>query len=107
LALLILIPIITYIYFAGDLKDKNSITNRNKTGLTLMDETGKVFFTFEQPKTVTYVSIADIPESAQQAVISAEDKDFYSNPGFSITGMGRAFVRNFLAGRIVEGGSTI
>jgi 1A family penicillin-binding protein len=107
LLIMIAIPIVTYVYFAGDLKDKNSITNRNKTGLTLMDEKGKVFFTFDQPKNVTYVPLSDIPESSQQAVVAAEDQDFYSNPGFSITGMGRAFVRNFLAGRIVEGGSTI
>src|SRR6185369_13459907 len=107
LVILILIPIFTYIYFAGDLKDKNSITNYNRTGLTLQDDQGKTFFTFSQPKEVTYVPLSEIPQSIQQAVVAAEDQDFYSNPGFSVNGMARAFVRNFLAGRIVEGGSTI
>ena len=105
--ILLLIPIFTYIYFAGDLKDKDTITNRNRTGLTLMDEKGKTFFTFYQPKEVTYIPLADMPKTLQQAVVATEDKNFYTNPGFSVRGMARAFVRNLTAGRIVEGGSTI
>ena len=87
LLILLLIPVFTYIYFAGDLKDKNSITNRSKTGLTLLDREGEVFFTFYQPKTVTYISLSEIPTSAQDAVVATEDKNFYTNPGFSVTGM--------------------
>lgn len=105
--ILLAIPIVTYAYFAGDLKNKESFTNRSKTGLTLMDEDGNTFFTFYHAKSVTYVPLSDIPENLQKAVISAEDRDFYNNPGFSITGMTRAFIRNLMAGRIVEGGSTI
>ncbi|HZE87830.1 MAG TPA: PBP1A family penicillin-binding protein [Methylomirabilota bacterium] len=105
--LLVLISIFTYIYFAGDLKDKTSITSHSKTGLTLLDDQGKPFFTFYHPKEVTYIPLSDMPTSVQQAVITAEDKNFYTNPGFSVRGMARAFVRNLLAGQIVEGGSTI
>lgn len=105
--ILLIIPIVTYIYFAGDLKDKNSITNYNRTGLTLTDDQGKPFFTFSQPKEVTYIPLSEIPQSIQESVVSAEDQDFYTNPGFSVNGMARAFVRNFFAGKIVEGGSTI
>lgn len=105
--ILLAIPIVTYAYFAGDLKDKESITNRSKTGLTLTDESGKTFFTFYHPKSVTYIPLSDMPEHLREAVIAAEDQDFYNNPGFSVTGMARAFVRNLMAGRIVEGGSTI
>lgn len=107
IAILLLIPIFTYIYFASDLKDKETITSRSKTGLTLTDDEGKTFFTFYQPKEVTYIPLSDISKNIQEAVISSEDRNFYTNPGFSLTGMGRAFIRNFLAGRIVEGGSTI
>src|SRR5260221_234804 len=59
LALIIAIPIVTYVYFAGDLKDKNSITNYNRTGITLTDDQGKTFFTFSQPKEVTYVPLSE------------------------------------------------
>src|SRR5437870_4359256 len=61
LAVLIIIPIFTYIYFAGDLKDKQSVTNYNHTGLTLLDSQGKAFFTFYHPKAVTYVPFSDMP----------------------------------------------
>ncbi len=105
--ILLAIPIVTYAYFAGDLKDKESITNKSKTGLTLTDEDGKTFFTFYHAKAVTYIPLSDMPKYLQEAVIAAEDQDFYNNPGFSVTGMTRAFVRNLMAGGIVEGGSTI
>lgn len=105
--ILLAIPVVTYAYFAGDLKDKESITNRSKTGLTLTDETGKTFFTFYHAKSVTYIPLSDMPKHLQEAVIASEDQDFYNNPGFSVTGMTRAFIRNLMAGGIVEGGSTI
>lgn len=104
---LLAIPIITYAYFAGDLKDKNSFTNHNNTGVTLLDDQGKPFFTFYHAKQVSYVQISQIPASIQNAAIAAEDRDFYTNPGFSFNGIVRAFLTNFFAGRIVQGGSTI
>lgn len=105
--ILLAIPIVTYAYFAGDLKDKNSFTKHNNTGLTLLDDQGKPFFTFYHAKQVTYVSLSQIPTSIQNAAIAAEDRDFYTNPGFSFNGIARAFLTNFFAGRIVQGGSTI
>ncbi len=107
IAITLLIPPLTYLYFARDLKDKDSIMNRSKTGLTLLDRENQPFFTFNQPKKFTYVPLVEIPDSIQQAVIATEDKNFYTNPGFSLRGIARAFLANLFAGRIVEGGSTI
>ena len=42
----------------------------------------------------------------RDAVMAAEDRDFYSNPGFSFTGFLRAFKNNIFGGD-VQGGSTI
>ncbi|HUQ85259.1 MAG TPA: PBP1A family penicillin-binding protein [Candidatus Limnocylindrales bacterium] len=103
----LLIPPATYLYFAKDLKDKRSVINRGKTGLTLQTRDGETFFTFYQPKEIKYIPISEIPDSTQKAVIATEDKNFYTNPGFSIRGIGRAFIVNIFAGKIVEGGSTI
>ncbi|HVA96056.1 MAG TPA: PBP1A family penicillin-binding protein [Candidatus Acidoferrales bacterium] len=105
--IMILIPPLTYLYFAKDLKNKESVMNRQQTGLTLLDRDGKQFYTFDLAKTITYIPITDIPKSAQDAVVSAEDKNFYTNPGFSITGIIRAFLADIFAGHIVQGGSTI
>jgi penicillin-binding protein 1A len=50
---------------------------------------------------------ADFPTDLVNAVISIEDRHFYSNWGFDPEGILRAFWRNINAGSIVEGGSTI
>ncbi len=54
----------------------------------------------------TDVTIADIPTPVRFAVLSAEDRSFYSNPGFSVSGTARA-VMNDLTGGDRQGGSTI
>jgi 1A family penicillin-binding protein len=50
---------------------------------------------------------ADFPDVLVNAVISIEDRHFYSHWGFDLGGIIRAFRRNTEAGTIVEGGSTI
>ncbi|MGQ9347057.1 transglycosylase domain-containing protein [Mycolicibacterium gilvum] len=52
------------------------------------------------------VNIDQIPVHVRDAVMAAEDRDFYSNPGFSFTGFLRAFKNNIFGGDL-QGGSTI
>ncbi len=52
------------------------------------------------------IDINQVPVHVRNAVMAAEDRDFYSNPGFSITGFGRALSNN-LFGNDIQGGSTI
>ncbi len=52
------------------------------------------------------VDINQVPVHVRNAVMAAEDRDFYTNPGFSISGFARA-VRNNLFGGDIQGGSTI
>lgn len=54
----------------------------------------------------TDVTISDIPTAVRFAVLAAEDRSFYSNPGFSITGTARAAL-NDVTGGDRQGGSTI
>ncbi|MEQ3554972.1 transglycosylase domain-containing protein [Pseudonocardia nematodicida] len=53
----------------------------------------------------TSVPLDRVPESVQRAVLSAEDRSFFSNPGFSVTGIGRAVINQLTGG--IGGGSTI
>ena len=54
------------------------------------------------------VKIDQIPVHVRNSVMAAEDRDFYSNPGFSFTGFARAFLNNlFGGGNGLQGGSTI
>ncbi|GGK53708.1 transglycosylase domain-containing protein [Nocardia camponoti] len=55
----------------------------------------------------TEVGIDQIPPHVRNAVIAAEDRDFYTNPGFSATGFARAVRDNVLGKESAGGGSTI
>lgn len=55
----------------------------------------------------TDVTIDQIPPHVRNAVIAAEDRDFYTNPGFSISGFARAARDNVLGRESAGGGSTI
>ena len=52
------------------------------------------------------VDINQVPVQVRNAVLAAEDRDFYTNPGFSVTGFARA-LQNNLFGNDIQGGSTI
>ncbi|WP_408014505.1 transglycosylase domain-containing protein [Rhodococcus spongiicola] len=55
----------------------------------------------------TEVAIDQIPVHVRNAVLAAEDRNFYSNPGFSVTGFARAARDNVLGRDSAGGGSTI
>lgn len=56
----------------------------------------------------TFVELDKISPYMQEAVISTEDRTFYTNPGFSIKGMAWAFVSLLIHhGNIAGGGSTL
>ncbi len=53
------------------------------------------------------VKIAEVPKAVQYAFVAAEDSRFYQHQGFDIQSILRALFKNFEAGHIVQGGSTI
>lgn len=53
------------------------------------------------------VDLSEIPEPVRNAVLSAEDRNFYTNPGFSVTGFARAAFGQLLGRSGAGGGSTI
>src|SRR4030043_753893 len=55
----------------------------------------------------TFVPHYQIPDHVKKAFISVEDIRFYNHPGVDFIGTMRALWRDFRAGGIVEGGSTI
>ncbi len=48
-----------------------------------------------------------IPPILKDAIVSVEDQNFYRHWGLDFYGISRAALKNILAGRVVEGGSTI
>jgi 1A family penicillin-binding protein len=106
-AVIILIPIITYLIFVWDLSSKEKIINRNSAGVVLLDRNDKEFFSFYQGRTKKVTPLSQIPKYTQQAVISVEDRDFYEHQGFSPRGFARAVVENLRDEPLSQGGSTI
>ena len=55
----------------------------------------------------TLLKLEDVPQPLIDALIAIEDRQFYSHFGINPVGIMRAMVRNFKAGRVVQGGSTL
>ena len=55
----------------------------------------------------TVVPYSSIPKLFVQAVVAAEDADYFKHGGVDFMGMARAFITNVLRGRTAQGGSTI
>jgi penicillin-binding protein 1A len=53
------------------------------------------------------VTWEQIPQVLKDAIVSVEDQNFYEHWGIDFYGIARAGIKNLMAGRIVEGGSTL
>ncbi len=53
------------------------------------------------------IDVADLPPHLVQAFLAIEDRRFYDHQGIDPLGLARALIANMLAGRTVQGGSTI
>jgi len=107
IALLIIIPILTYLYFVRDFTSKENVISRKNAGVLLTDRNDKPFFTFYEAASTKSIPFSEIPEVTKQAAIATEDRDFYNHTGFSIRGIGRAVVANLRSEELTQGGSTI
>lgn len=94
----IIIPVTTYAYYAQDISNRQRLMNHNNTGIVLTDKNGEAFYSRGVIKNFKEVSLDNISDYAEKALIASEDKDFYSNPGFSPTGIARAAFSNIKGG---------
>lgn len=97
----------TYAYFSKDLSNPNALINRNNTGTIILSKDGQSLYEKFGAKHRKLLEFNQIPDHMKEAVISAEDKDFYQHNGVSVKGMTRALTVNFKANQIKEGGSSI
>jgi 1A family penicillin-binding protein len=77
-----------------------------KDSTKILDKNGEVLYSIYQDTNRLYAPLKDIPKTLQEATVSTEDQDFYTNQGFSIRGYVRA-LKDFLFYKRVTGGSTI
>ena len=90
-------------YFTVSIPDPNAYVNSQATNIQYAngEEIGRV-----GAQNRTIVSLTKIPLHLREAVMAAEDRDFYSNKAFSPIGILRALKNNLLGGSL-QGGSTI
>lgn len=72
----------------------------------IFDRNGKLIYEIYTDKKRTPISLSEMPANLKNATISIEDKNFYSNRGFSATGILRAVFSTIFKHQ-VQGGSTI
>lgn len=107
IALCLFIASISVILISRDLPAPGKlITADDNSNTRIYDRSGILLYSFYLNENRTYVSLSQIPKYLQEGTISIEDKNFYTNQGFSVVGMVRA-VRNMLLGGGLQSGSTI
>ncbi len=103
----IVVGIGMFLWYSRDLPTPGTlVSSKYKDATRIYDRNHVLLYSVYQNENRTYVGLPTIPKQLQQATIATEDKTFYTNNGFSITGMLRA-VRNIALGGSLQSGSTI
>ncbi|WP_165379661.1 transglycosylase domain-containing protein [Rickettsiales endosymbiont of Peranema trichophorum] len=95
------------LYYSRDLPDISDIHDlQRQPTITILDSRGRVLANYGDMygRRLEY---QQIPQDLIEAVIAAEDRRFFEHCGIDIFGILRALYRNQVAGKIVQGGSTI
>jgi len=95
-------------WFARDLPDIGDLEKAavRKPIITVLAADGSVMARYGEVHGDA-VRVADLPPYLPRAFLAIEDRRFYDHPGIDAIGIIRAGIRNLVAGRIREGGSTI
>ena len=93
-----------YLASLPPIKNLNSLKPNIVT--TFCSSDGQVIKTFAA-YTYSNVELKEVPETLIKALIATEDKNFYKHNGYDLFGLARSMVANIIAGRVVQGASTI
>jgi penicillin-binding protein 1A len=99
-----------YTSVSRDSPEIKSVADYRPLGVTqiISMENGQSKVMAEFYKEKRYLTPYDqIPEKLVQAFLSAEDSTFFEHQGVNFYAIARAAIANFLAGQVVQGGSTI
>ncbi|HSA83895.1 MAG TPA: PBP1A family penicillin-binding protein [Patescibacteria group bacterium] len=105
-ALVIATPLL-FLWYSRDLPTPGKLVVGKYTDATrIYDREDKLLYSVYQDENRTYVKLSEIPKYLQQGTIAIEDKDFYTNQGFSPIAYLRV-AKNAVLGQGLAGGSTI
>ncbi|HYM64898.1 MAG TPA: transglycosylase domain-containing protein, partial [Candidatus Sulfotelmatobacter sp.] len=104
---LVILMFFLFIWYGRDLPAPGKlIAAQANQSSGIYDRNGVLLYSVYQNQNRIYVNLKDIPKYVQEGTISIEDKNFYQNQGFSVTGYLRA-IRNIVLLRGLSGGSTL
>ncbi|MBW2039895.1 MAG: penicillin-binding protein 1A [Deltaproteobacteria bacterium] len=96
-----------YLYFSFTLPPIKSLEDYKPPIITqVFSDDGELIGEFFKERRIV-VPIERIPKILSQAFVAAEDSKFFQHKGISYLGILRAIAKNIMAGRIIQGGSTI
>lgn len=101
----VLIGVTSYLFWGIPLPTELSANNQ-PVSTKIFDRNGKLIYEIYTDKKRTPITLAEMPTDLKNATIAIEDKNFYTDQGFSITGILRA-IFNTVFKHQVQGGSTI
>ncbi len=105
--LLVITLLIYPAYCLLTLPDMNEAINRSRQpSTTIIAENGNEIRSFGTVYSEV-VRTEELPQFVVDAIVSTEDRRFYQHFGFDIISFTRAMIANAVAGRYVQGGSTI
>src|SRR5258708_6884086 len=105
---IVLLTIFLFIFYSRVLPTPGKLSSSNHSQSTrILDRNGIVLYDIYGDQNRTYVELKDIPKAIQEATIATEDKDFYRNQGFSVTGFLRGIFIDPILRRNFTGGSTL
>jgi len=96
-----------YYYLSQDLPKINTLNDyRPDTVTSVFSDDGRKIGEFYEERRIV-IPLSEMPKDLINAFVSAEDSRFREHPGIDIISIMRASLKNFKAGTIVQGGSTI
>ena len=105
--LLLIFGGLLFFYYSHRLPDFSPLKGGNLNAYSIIySEEDEVIGKFLMDNRIP-ISYEQIPKPLVNAFLAAEDADFFKHKGVDYKGILRAMFKNFLAGRIVQGGSTI
>ncbi len=94
--------------FSEQVPNINEQTYRPNLTTKVFDVKGRLLAQLHAEENRTRIlPAAEVPQNMRHAIVAIEDERFYQHYGIDLEGIGRAAWRNFQAGRVVEGGSTL
>lgn len=109
LLLLLITPVVVFVYFTGKYGYKTELLVNYKPKLTtrIYDRNGEKIANVFEGEHRYYARFDEIPPQVVEALLAIEDTVFFEHHGINIDAIFRAIIKDVKAGKLVEGASTI